>query len=229
MRYLGEVLSRRGFRSVGLVLPGHTTSPKELDKTTWFDWFTGVEAAFDRLRAECEQVAVVGQSLGGLLALRLAQQRGHDIAATATLATPISLPPLARFAIGATRAGSPLRWVIRNLPKFNGSDVCDPVAKKSNPGYRVIPLRALHQLVEFMQLVASDLDRVRSPTLVVHSTQDHTAPYASSEAIISGIAAEVKVHRTLERSYHLIAMDVERDLVAAEVGDFFAAQFAGSN
>ena len=62
MRYLGERLADGGFHVRGVLLPGHGTSPEDLDRTTWHDWTGAVEAAFDELRTDFERVAVVGQS-----------------------------------------------------------------------------------------------------------------------------------------------------------------------
>jgi carboxylesterase len=224
MRYLGERLAERGFRALGPTLPGHGTTVDELDRTTWSDWYEGVERAVDQLLASSSRVAVVGQSLGGLLALRLAEQRGHDLAAVVPLAAPLWLFGLARLALRATRPGAVLGRLIPRLPKLNGSDIRDRDMGRRNPAYGAIPVRALHQVAELMDVVRADLPAVRVPTLVVHGRRDHTAPYACSEEIAARVAAPIKRHRALERSYHLITMDVERDLVAAEVGDFLAAQ-----
>ncbi len=220
VRYLGERLASRGYRVVGPVLAGHGTSPNELDRTTWHHWYASVEAAFDRLKGQCERVAVVGESLGGLLTLYLARQRPGEISALGALATPLWLPPLSRAAVRATRAGSLGRRLIPRLPKLGGSDVCDPTMKEQNPAYPVIPVRALHQLVEFMGMTRTMLPAITIPTVVVHGRQDHTAPYACSLELAARLRSQPVEHHALERSYHLIAIDVERELVADLVGDF---------
>ena len=59
---------------------------------------------------------------------------------------------------------------------------------------------------------------VTQPVLVVHGKHDHTAPVACATEIASArTRARIKL---LERSYHLIASDVERDIVAEEVRSF---------
>lgn len=224
MRHLGQRLSERGLAAVGPALPGHLSTPAALDATTWHDWYGAVERAFDDLRRRVPRVAVVGQSLGGLLALRLAAHRGADMAAVASLAAPLWLSRLGRMAVRATRPPSPLgRW-IRSLPKLGGSDVRDPLMRRQNPAYREFPVRAVQQLADFMDVVGRELHLVRVPTLILHARRDHTAPYESSRRIATSVSAPVLRHRALARSYHLIAIDVERDVVAAEVGDFFATQ-----
>ena len=227
MRYLGERLGERGLTVHGPVLAGHVTTPADLDSTSWHDWYHGVEAAFDELRSRCSEVAVVGQSLGGLLALHLARNRGDEMVAVASLAAPLWLHRLANAAIWATSGNSPMKRWVRELPKLSGSDVRDETAKAQNPCYPVIPVRALHQLVDFMDVVADNLHRITVPTLVMHARQDHTAPYECAEHIMANVGAnQVRLH-PLEDSYHLIAIDVERDVVAKQVGEFVEARFGG--
>ena len=227
VRHLGRRLNEGGFTVSGPALPGHTTSIDELDQTTWRDWYGRVEQSFDELRARCARVAVVGQSLGGLLALYLAAQRGAEMTSVSALATPLWLFPLARAAVWATRPGRPLAGrvgrAVQALPKLGGSDVRDREMQRQNPCYRAVPVRALHQLVAFMGEVEGSLPRVRVPTLVIHGRNDHTAPFACSQRIATTVGAEIVKHRELARSFHLIAVDVERDLVAEEVAGFVRA------
>lgn len=215
MRYLGERLADGGFHVRGVLLPGHGTSPEDLDRTTWHDWTGAVEAAFDELRTDFERVAVVGQSLGGLLALHLASRR-PEVAAVATLAAPLWLDGLAAK-VARWAASGALSW-IKSVPKLYGSDVRDRQVRRDNPGYRAIPLKALGQLATFMQVTSDALDQITQPVLVVHAKHDHTAPVACA----AEIARRTHARRTklLERSYHLIANDVEKDIVAEEVRSF---------
>src|ERR1700719_1024500 len=97
LRRLGEMLAEHGFRCHAPVLPGHGTTPQELERTRWQDWAKCVSDAFDELAAECSDVVVAGQSMGGTLALNLAA-RDLRVSAVASLASPIWLsgpiPPL---------------------------------------------------------------------------------------------------------------------------------------
>ncbi len=220
MRFLGGELARAGFHVTGLRLPGHGTTVEELDRTTWRDWAEAVEDAFDTLQMLCGRVAVVGQSLGGLLALHLASRRS-DVAAVATLAAPLWLEGIGGRVVRWTADGKLQRYLprVRAVPKLYGrSDVRDKRARAENPCYDRIPLRALTELAAFMQVVDGSLAELTQPLLVLHGQQDHTAPVACAYRLAQRAGA--RRMRIFPRSYHLLAADVERDLVASEVIDF---------
>jgi carboxylesterase len=223
MRFLGERLHRDGYTVRGPALPGHCTSEADLDATTWADWADAVADEVARMRRRCARVMIAVQSLGGLLALHTAARLGDQVDAVASLAAPLWLEGLGRRAARWTAPGGPLHGRVTRLPKLGGSDVRDRAARRANPCYRAIPTTALASLCDFMAVVDAELPEVRAPLLVVHARQDHTAPVASAARIVDRVASSRVRSRILDASYHLVTIDVERDIVAAEVSAFFRA------
>lgn len=73
MRYLGEALNRRfGFSVVGPRLPGHGTSPDDMETTGYLDWMGVAEQALREVAKRKSKVFVTGLSMGGTLTVNLA-------------------------------------------------------------------------------------------------------------------------------------------------------------
>ena len=109
MRLLGEYLNSKGFTVKCVLLPGHGTTPEDLNETTTDDWYAEAEHACCELLSSHSKVMVAGLSMGGLLTIRIAAQL--PIERAAILAAPIYLQdkrvPL--FPI--------LRYFVKYLPK----------------------------------------------------------------------------------------------------------------
>jgi carboxylesterase len=221
MRHLGRRLHERGMTVACPLLPGHGGSAAALARTTYHDWFGAVERAFYELRERCERVAVAGLSMGGLLALHLCRHWRGEVAAVAAMATPLWVPPLASRLLRVARRLPLGPVVLPGVPKLAGSDCRDPQMRRANPSIGSLPIAGLIQLEDLMQVVRAELPRIDTPALIMHARRDHTAPYACSEPLARELGSSTVKHRPLERSYHLITIDVERDAVASAVAEFF--------
>lgn len=224
MRPLGQALARRGFTVHGPLLAGHAPGLRDLGGTAWPDWYASVEAALEELRADCDVVGVCGLSLGGLLTLELARRRRAEVRAIATLAAPLFIARVLTVAIRSSQRSSLLRRLA--VPKLIGSDIADREMRRLNPRPAGgMPVRALGSLVELMDHVRPRVGEIDRPALVVHGRRDHTVPPASADAIANGLRGPVE-RMTLERSFHVLTLDVEREALFRRVGDFFEQQLA---
>lgn len=222
IRHLADRIASRGYIVAAPILPGHGTEPEKLNRTTSRDWRDALSAEVAALRRRCDRVAVIGQSLGGLLTLDAAARPDPDIDAAATLAAPLWFEgPGARLIQALSRLP---RHLTANLPSVakrgGGSDVRDAEVRAANPAYPVLPLSGVMELCRLMRDVRSRLEQIRCPLLVVHGRFDHTAPPACAAEIVRRARSREKQLVIAPESYHLVACDVDRDMVAAAVGDF---------
>ena len=64
-----------------------------------------------------------------------------------------------------------------------------------------------------MDTVRADLPAIRTPTLVVHGRQDHTVPMEDSLELTGCLGGDVIERLWLERSFHIVCLDVEQATV----------------
>ena len=222
MRPLGEALAARGFPVRAVRLAGHGTEVAELTHTRWQDWFASVVAGAALLRAEVARVAVVCMSLGALLALHLASVRPAEVEALVLCGAPLRLrDPRLRLLPLAVR----VPWIAQRfatIPKRDGPDIADAVARAASRSYRVMPLAAVVELLRLQGIVRREVGRVTQPTLLLHGRHDHSAPVANLDLLRRRLGSRVVEAHVLERSWHVITLDHDRVEVARRAGDFLA-------
>ena len=224
VRPLAEAFGRMGCSVEAPLLAGHGRTLADLARTSWQDWLASAEAALTRLEARAAggPVAIVGFSMGGLLALRLARLFAERVSALAVMSAPLRLRPLQVVGIRAV-GRLPIEYAkfpLAAMPKLFGSDVSDPALRAENPGLRAFPIAALGNLLDLMDTVRADLPAVRQPVLVVHGRHDHTVPMDDSLELTGSVGSDVIERLWLERSFHIVAQDVERATVIEAVTRF---------
>jgi carboxylesterase len=113
----GAHLAEQGYAVEVPLLPGHGTTWEDANTTTFDDWYGTINRTFDQLRGEVDTVVVGGLSMGGAIALRLAADRGDQIAgvvvvnpALASRRKDLLALPLLKYVVGgfpATTSRSP--------------------------------------------------------------------------------------------------------------------------
>lgn len=192
-------------------LPGHGTTWQEMNRTRWDDWYVTVEAALADLRGRCDQVVVGGLSMGGALALRLAEKHGDDVTGL-VLVNPAVLLTDPRL-----RLLPVLKHLVPSLPGI-GSDIAKPGAVEL--AYDRTPLAALHSSVQAYAQVVRDLPQVTQPLLLLHSPQDHVVPPKSSSTVLSRVSSKDVTEVLLQRSYHVATLDHDAELIEQLSSEF---------
>jgi esterase/lipase len=198
MRPWGEHLAAAGFAVRCPLLPGHGTRWQDCNLVTEEDWTAAVGAAFDELAADVDRVVVAGLSMGGTLAIRLAETRPDDVAALVLVNPSLLtqrldaklLPLLARI----TASWAPI-----------ASDIKKPGVTEL--AYPKLPTRAVLGLRRLWTATRADLGRVRAPVLLYRSTEDHVVEPASGKALLAGVSSTDVTEVLLENSYHVATLD----------------------
>ena len=210
----GRDLADRGYTVRVPRLPGHGTTWQEMNRTGWQDWYAELERALDELRATCSQVVVAGLSMGGCLALKLAEDRPADVSAVVLVNPAINLR---RFDLKLVPV---LKLVLPSMPGI-GNDIKKPGADEI--GYDKTPLRALASQLQMWKQVRSDLPKVTAPLLMFRSDEDHVVDDSSKQLILDGVSSQVAEFIALADSYHVATLDHDASLIFEQSASFIAA------
>jgi esterase/lipase len=204
MRPWGEHLAAEGFAVRCPLLPGHGTRWQDCNLSTHGDWTTTVGEAFDALAAECDRVFVAGLSMGGTLSIRLAEERGDQVAGLVLVNPSLLtqrldaklLPLLARI----TPSWAPIASDIKK-------------AGVTELAYPKLPTRAVMQLRQLWTATRADLAKVTAPVLVYRSRVDHVVEAVSTKVLLSGISSTDATEVVLEDSYHVATLDNDAETI----------------
>jgi carboxylesterase len=211
MRPWAEFLTSHGYTVRVPRLPGHGTTWRELNRTRWHDWYAEAESALDELRSRCEQVVVAGLSMGGCLALRLAEQRCRDVDGV------ILVNPAVASANRQLHAVPVLKWLVASRPGI-GNDIKKPGIEEHC--YTRLPLKALHAMMQMWRVTREDLPKVTQPLLMFRSAEDHVVEPLSGRIIAQRVSSRDLCERVLEDSYHVATLDHDAPAIFEESLEF---------
>ena len=221
MKPWGQFLADEGYAVEVPRLPGHGTTWQELNTKRFDDFYAEVCRAFDKLRAENDVVVVAGLSMGGTLVLRLAADRGDQVAGVL----------LVNAAIGTRRLDVKLLPLLKHVvPAFPAiaNDIKKP--GQDEYGYSRTPLKAIHSLFQIFPTLIADLPRITAPVLYFHSLDDHVVDSFSVETITRQLAGNPDFEvRDLLESYHVATLDNDAPQIFEESAEFIERVTAASS
>jgi carboxylesterase len=197
VRGIAGIFSKNDFTTSAPLLPGHGTTPEDLNATSWRDWFNTAEQAYLELRKNHQHIFILGESLGGLLALHLAVKY-QDISGLMLLAPALIIPKL---------------WISKLVFPFKEYIFKPYVLKKNSEdkmpwqGYNVVPLKAGASFFDFQQMVKRELNQVTVPAIIFQGKKDATIDPASSFIVHDKISSSSKELVWLPNSGHVILLD----------------------
>jgi carboxylesterase len=204
LRPWAEYLANAGL-SVSLPrLPGHGTTWQEMARTRAEDWYAEVDRAFDELQSGCDEMFVMGLSMGGCLALRLAELRG-DAVRGLVLVNPSIAPDTRLFMLAPV-----LKMLVPSL-KGIASDIKKEGA--SELGYDRVPVKAAATLPGLWRITQQHLKDLTQPILVFRSVTDHVVGPASMKVLQAAVPADRLEVRELAESYHVATLDNDAEAI----------------
>jgi carboxylesterase len=191
-------------------LRGHNTRYEDLVGVTWRDWVADAEAAFTDLQRECEQVIVVGLSMGGLCAIQLGLAHPEAIKGLVLIAPALRfkdplthLTPLLKLLF--TFWDSPSSFLDKRLE----AEVCT--------NYKKFPTAAFSQLLDLANDTERRLPQLRVPVVGLFARKDQIIHPIVPKLLADKAGSPVELV-FFETSGHEMLQDNEANAVARGVG-----------
>ena len=222
---LPERLHQRGLTVRMMRLPGHGTTPVELEKMGVDDFLEGARAEYRELKGCFRTVTVIGFSLGGAVAILLASVEDVD---RLVLIAPFFdvtyrwyylLPPetwnrLMRPFLDYAIKG-------KSFVRVNREEARDHIFS-----YQVVPLASVEVLYEAGRVARSEevLSRITCPVLLLHSWGDLAASPEAALDAFSHIETGDQECVLFERSNHHILWDYDGPDAIRRILEFVSKQ-----
>jgi carboxylesterase len=232
LRFIAQGLARAGRTVLCCQLSGHCSTPEELRRSTWQEWYQSVAQAHDRLRERCDIVLAGGLSMGGILALRLAQQRPDDVHGLLLYAPTLKLDgwamPWHSHFLRYLKP-TPIRLEF-DLPERDPYGLKDERVRAlvvssmqsgdaGQAGVFSTPMRSFAHFNALVGEVKPHLEQVRQPALIVHPRNDDIASLKNAQYLQSHLGGLVDT-LVLDNSYHMVTLDQQRHVVAERTDAF---------
>ncbi len=217
IRVVADALIEKGYTVISPTIPGHGETVRAQNASTDKQWLGCVRDAYRKLKEEgCEQVYVLGLSLGGILCGLLAEE--EHLSGLVLICTPIKMKRYLRTA----RALSPILPVVGYPESRDGKPAWgdNPYAQM----YGGFSTRKLVDLSRLARKLKKHLDQIDCPALVVSAGQDDKVDPKSVEIFMGGAVNAPSVdYAVFEHSPHGCTYGPERDAVAARCAQFVSA------
>ncbi len=169
VRLLGEKLHKDGYTVSAPLLPGHITSPEDMNQCAWEDWYGAVESHYLDLNRQVDTVFVGGESMGALLTLLLAsRQSGHQ---------RIVVLRTGDFRQESMARPTFLQYFVKYQAKGGKED------NLPWKGYTVNPIHAVAQLHELQLQTRKALPSITAPAAIFASRIDTSIAPQSADVL----------------------------------------------
>ncbi len=204
MRPWAEYLNQRGYTVKVPLLPGHGTTPHDLNLVKWQEWPAKVESDLQELLRTCRRVFICGLSMGGGTTLNIASRYSKDLAGI------ILVNPM----IHVKFVPHQLAWAISRFQKMRDS-VGDDIKRPgiTEYGYDALPSVGVYELLKMLHYTRKRLHDVTAPMLLFHSVDDHTLPVTNTEIVMKGVGSRQKQRIELVNSYHVATLDYDQEVI----------------
>lgn len=217
MSLLGLFLHEAGYTVQAFNYPGHELGSGRMPPSTWEQWYEAVESNYQQLYQTYGAVSVIGFSTGCPLALYLAS---HYPVKNLVLLSPFVAIKKPWFSPFKPEKYLFLRRVLKEVPRIN--PFSNQGKSRDYLGFETFNLESVQSALDLIDLVKVRLDKIDVPTLIIQSPYDSVVESIGASFLYDNLASQIKKLILLEKSDHIITLDIEKERVFEEVQQFLA-------
>lgn len=200
VRGMAEYLFNQGYAVYGVRLRGHGTSPEDLARTPWEEWYESLNRGYVIIKTLTDRIILGGFSTGGCLALMGAGLKGDKIESVFSINAPLRLRQYAaRLAASVVSMNNLLKKMRAGKAEW------DFVANNpENPhiNYHRNPLAGVRELGRAMDAMEKQLPKIQVPTLIIQASKDPVVHPSSGPDIFNQVGTPLKELTVFERDRH---------------------------
>lgn len=200
VRALAGFLCRRGYAVYAVRMKGHGTSPSDLARTQWEDWYESMSRGCAIIETLTDNVVLGGFSMGAGLALLGAGLKTENLHAVFAINAPLYLrSTAARLAPSVVRINQLLKKLHWEKHQW---EFVENEPENPHINYTSNPVRGVAELRECIEAMSDALKDITVPTLVMQGSQDPAVRPDSAKAIFDKVGTPHKELVMLERPNH---------------------------
>jgi len=214
-RDLAKYLGEQGFYTKAINLPGHGTTPEDCNRTKFTDWIEFTEQGVAEMSSRCDNVYVIGISMGSDLALHLSSVFPLNAAVFASTVLEFKEYFSTRLLTPLFHKIVPFREKKLSYPKYIRDEL-------DYLGYKVWPLSAVNEMRKLTNKVKRELPEIKCPALVIHSTKDILSLQSNISLVYDNISSEIKEKFIVNQANHnLFINSPDQELIFQKINSYF--------
>lgn len=200
---LDKYLNNKDYITSCPKLKGHTGNPNDMKNADYKEWINSAEEALLKLRKKTDKIVIVGFSMGGLIAINLANK--YDIKAIITINTPIYY------------------WNLKMVFKNILHDIRNRrlyYIKRYIQAKKAAPLISLINFLKLLNETKAKLSNIKCPFLIIQTKDDDTTRVKSADYIYENINSKDKIMKFYDKGGHLVLVSHYKEEIFKDVEEF---------
>lgn len=185
------------------ILAGHMMGKSEFRKSNYHQWISSAENVLIDMKKQCEDVFIIGFSMGGLVGINLVLK--HNIKGIGTLNTPIYY------------------WDFKVVIKNILSDIKNKKLNYVSKYIKATVLTPFNSMINFkslLKITKENLNLINIPMFVGQGLLDDTTKHGSGEYIVKNISSKKYQLKYYKNSDHLICNSKDKENVFTDLNSF---------